>query len=166
METHSSILNLENPLDRGAWRAAVHGVTNSNTGIILKCLNTKVYLGIFKMFGELRRKSIYILKYHANFMHKNIFCVFQFLQIHELETEYVRPNCLQLSHAQAPVCVEVTERLHFHFDALEKEMATHSSVLAWRIPGTGELSVYGVAQSQTQLKRLSSSKITGRSSMS
>ena len=26
----------------------------------------------------------------------------------------------------------------FHFPALEKEMATHSSVLAWRIPGTGE----------------------------
>ena len=32
----------------------------------------------------------------------------------------------------------MTERLHFHFHALEKEMATHSSVLAWRIPGTGE----------------------------
>ena len=33
-----------------------------------------------------------------------------------------------------------TERLpfHFHFHALEKEMATHSSVRAWRIPGTGE----------------------------
>ena len=27
----------------------------------------------------------------------------------------------------------------FHFHALEKEMATHSSVLAWRIPGMGEL---------------------------
>ena len=27
----------------------------------------------------------------------------------------------------------------FHFHALEKEMATHSSVLAWRIPGAGEL---------------------------
>ena len=26
----------------------------------------------------------------------------------------------------------------FHFHALEKEMATHSSVLPWRIPGTGE----------------------------
>ena len=26
----------------------------------------------------------------------------------------------------------------FHFDALEKEMATPSSVLAWRIPGMGE----------------------------
>jgi len=39
--------------------------------------------------------------------------------------------------------------------ALEKEMTTHSSVLAWRIPGTGEpdglLSV-GVTQSRTQLK--------------
>ena len=31
-------------------------------------------------------------------------------------------------------------------------MATHSSVLAWRIPGTGEPGVvYGVAQSRTQL---------------
>ena len=42
--------------------------------------------------------------------------------------------------------------LTFHFHALEKEMATHSSVLAWRIPGTGEpwwAPVYGVAQSQT-----------------
>ena len=26
----------------------------------------------------------------------------------------------------------------FHFHALEKEMAAHSSVLAWRVPGTGE----------------------------
>ena len=26
----------------------------------------------------------------------------------------------------------------FHFHTLEKDMATHSSVLAWRIPGTGE----------------------------
>ena len=50
---------------------------------------------------------------------------------------------------------DTTERLHFHFSlscigegngnpltfhfhALEKEMATHSNVLAWRIPGTGE----------------------------
>ena len=46
----------------------------------------------------------------------------------------------------------------FHFHTLEKEMATHSSVLAWRIPGTGEPGgVYGVAQSQTRMKRFSSS---------
>ena len=48
----------------------------------------------------------------------------------------------------------------FHFHALEKEMATHSSVLAWRISGMGEpggLPSVGVAQSWTQPKRLSSS---------
>ena len=31
-----------------------------------------------------------------------------------------------------------TSLYFFHFHALEKEMATHSSVLAWRIPGMGE----------------------------
>ena len=54
---------------------------------------------------------------------------------------------------------DTTERLHFHFYALEKEMATHSSVLAWRIPGTGGAwwaAVSGVAQNWTELKRLSS----------
>ena len=34
--------------------------------------------------------------------------------------------------------LDTTERLHFHFYTLEKEIATHSSVLAWRIPGMGE----------------------------
>ena len=31
MATHSSILALENPMDRGAWRATVHRVTKSRT---------------------------------------------------------------------------------------------------------------------------------------
>ena len=56
---------LENPMDRGAWWAAVHGVARSQTWLI-------------------------------DFIYT------------------------------------------FHFHALEKEMATHSSFLAWRIPGTGE----------------------------
>ena len=56
---------LENPMDRGAWKAAVHGVAEGRT-----------------------RLSDFTFT--------------------------------------------------FHFHALEKEMATHSSVLAWRIPGTGE----------------------------
>ena len=50
----------------------------------------------------------------------------------------------------------------FHFHALEKEMATHSSVLAWRIPGTGEpggLPSMG-SRSRTRLKQLSSSSIS------
>ena len=39
----------------------------------------------------------------------------------------------------------------FHIHALEKEIATHSSVLAWRITGMGAwwAAVYGVAQSWT-----------------
>ena len=47
----------------------------------------------------------------------------------------------------------------FHFHALGKEMAAHSRVLAWRVPGTGEPGGLPsvVAQSQTRLKRLSSS---------
>ena len=56
---------LENPMDGGAWLAAVHGVTKSRT-----------------------RLSDFIFT--------------------------------------------------FHFRSLEREMATHSTVLAWRIPGTGE----------------------------
>ena len=42
----------------------------------------------------------------------------------------------------------------FLFYALEKDMATHPSVLAWRIPGPGAwwAAVYGVAQSRTRLK--------------
>ena len=45
-------------------------------------------------------------------------------------------------------------RLTFHFHALEKEMATHSSVLAWIIPGTGELGglLSMGSQSRTGLK--------------
>ena len=56
---------LENPMDRGAWKAAVHGVAEGRTGLS-----------------------------HFTFT--------------------------------------------FHFPALEKEMAAHSRVLAWRSPGTGE----------------------------
>ena len=79
MAPHSST-RLENPMDGGAWWAAVHGVAEGQTRL-------------------------------SNF-------TFTFTS---------------------------------HFPPLKKEMATHSSVLAWRIPGTGE-PIYGVAQSQTRLK--------------
>ena len=51
-------------------------------------------------------------------------------------------------------------------DPPEKSMTTHSSILAWRIPGTRGAwgaAVYGVTQSRTRLKRLSSSSSTIRS---
>ena len=81
MAPHSSTLAWKNPMDGGAWWAAVHGVTEGQT-----------------------RLSDFTFT--------------------------------------------------FHFHALEKEMATHSSVLAWRIPGTeepGGLPSMGL-QSRTRLK--------------
>ena len=54
-----------------------------------------------------------------------------------------------------------TQAIYLHWDwgvlGLEKEMATHSSVLAWRIPGTGEPGGLLSMGSRTWLKRLSSS---------
>ena len=52
----------------------------------------------------------------------------------------------------------------FHFHALEREMAAHSSVLAWRIPGTGEPGGLpsGGSQSRTRPKRLGSSRSVKR----
>ena len=41
-------------------------------------------------------------------------------------------------------------------DPLEKEMVTHSSILAWRIPRTEKATVHGVAKSWTQLSEFTS----------
>ena len=82
------------------------------------------------------------------------------------------PDCRQILYwlsyqGSCSICREVSQaRLSnftftFHFPALEKEMTTHSSVLAWRIPGMrepGGLPSMG-SQSRTRLKRLSSSSI-------
>ena len=56
----------------------------------------------------------------------------------------------------------------FHFHALEKEMATHSSVLSWRIPGTGEpggllsMGSHRVGHDWSDLAAASMSKVRGR----
>ena len=49
------------------------------------------------------------------------------------------PGGLQSMGSQRVMLSDFTFTFHFH--ALEKEMATQSSVLAWRIPGTGKLGV-------------------------
>ena len=66
-----------------------------------------------------------------------------FIQFHKLG--YVLYSCLDGGARWAAVHGVAKSRTRlsnftftFHFHALEKEMATHSSVLAWRIPGTGE----------------------------
>ena len=60
-------------------------------------------------------------------------------------------GCIPWGHEE----LDRTEQLHFHFSlsCMEKGVATHSSMLAWRILGTGAwwAAVYGVAQSRTRL---------------
>ena len=58
------------------------------------------------------------------YRHNTFYCTLHFL------------NCLLTLHRHFFINWMFT--FTFHFPALEKEMATHSSVLAWRIPGTGE----------------------------
>ena len=52
----------------------------------------------------------------------------------------------------------------FHFHALEKEMAAHSSLLVWRFRDGGAWwdAIFGVTQSRIQLKQLSSSSSSSR----
>ena len=52
------------------------------------------------------------------------------------DAQAVGPGGVALLAARPPRLQDFTFTFHFH--ALEKERVTHSSVLAWRIPGTGE----------------------------
>jgi len=61
------------------------------------------------------------------------------LQYSCLENPMDRRTCWAAVHEIPKSWTQLSDfTFTFHFHALEKEMATHSSVLAWRIPGTGE----------------------------
>ena len=61
------------------------------------------------------------------------------LQYSRLENPMDQGACWATVHQVAKRRTRLSDfTLTFHFHALEKEIATHSSILAWRIPGTGE----------------------------
>ena len=76
------------------------------------------------------------------------------------ETDYNYPrvhgHSLDYGFLEERVCL-ISKTLHPDYIIYPSICWTHSSVLAWRIPGTGEPAVCGVAESQTWLKRFSSS---------
>ena len=140
MVTHSSILASRIPMDRGSWWAAVHGVSKSLTRQVTEHARRKIIEPIYAVFGEGDGTP---------------------LQYSCLENPMDGGAWWAAVHGVVKSRTRLSDfPFTFHFHALEKEMATHSSVLAWRIPmdrGSWWAAVYGVAQSWTQLRRLSSS---------
>ena len=139
-------------MDREAWRAAVHGVAKSQTQ-----LSDCTELNRTDIKGEIYSNLILVGGEGTG----------DPLQYSCLENPMGRGAWWAAVHGVAKSQTRLsnfTFTLPFH--ALEKEMATHSSVLAWRIPGTGAswAAVYRVAQSRTRLKRLSSSSSSSNTS--
>ena len=100
---------LENPRDGGAWWAAVYGVAQSRTGL-----------------KRLSSSSSSIVSGTP-------------LQYSCLENPMDGGALKAAIHGVAEGQTRLRNFIFtFHFCVLEKEMATHSSNLAWRIPGTGE----------------------------
>ena len=93
---------LENPMDRGAWCAAVHRVAKSRTRLSDWTATT---LNKLSMIGSTGR---------------------------DFKSTLITGLCIVLTTGHNYFLYYPVVRV------LEKQMATHSSVLAWRIPGTGE----------------------------
>ena len=102
---------LESPMDGGAWWAAVQGVAKRHDRA------TSFYFSL-SCTGEGNGNP---------------------LQYSCLENHIDGGAWWAAVHGIAKSWTQLSDFIFtFHFHALEKEMATHSSVLAWRIPGMGE----------------------------
>ena len=149
--------------DGKIWHAEVHGVTKSQTQLsdwtktnveqeFLNCLIS------FKKLLTLFQSSCITLEYRQKYQFQLLLqpfwslmlsiCFFHFnlcsgngtpLQYSCLENPMDGGAWWAAVHGVATSLTRLRDfTFTFHFHALEKEMATHSSVLAWRIPGTGE----------------------------
>ena len=120
---------LENPTDRGAWWAAVHGVAGSRTGL-----------------------SDFTFTFHFHALEKEMATHSSALA---WKIPWTEGNCRLLSMGSQSRTGLSDFLFTFYFHALEKGMVTHSSVLVWRIPvmrEPGGLPFCEVAQNRTQLK--------------
>ena len=158
---------LENPMDGGAWWAAVHGVAKSQTRLkwLSSSSSSSITLHQLEWLSPKNpqtinaREDVERRTPHTESVQFSRSVMSNSLRPHELQ--HTRPPCgegngipLQYSCLENPMdggawwaaVHEVSKSrtqlsdftFTFHFHALEKEMATYSSVLAWRIPGMGE----------------------------
>ena len=72
MATHSSYSCLENPMDKGAWQAVVHKVTQSRTG--LKWLSTHIHHSVI-VYGALFQRGLYDFPSEVTPLDWGKFCV-------------------------------------------------------------------------------------------
>ena len=98
-------------MHREAWRAAIHGAAKSRTQ-----LSDWTEVNWTELKGDGTPLQYSCLE---NPMDGGAWCA----AVHGVARSWTRLSDFTFA---------------FHFHALEKEMATHPSVLAWRIPGTGE----------------------------
>ena len=133
--------------DREAWNAAVHGVAKSQTRLrdwtttTKKCTELLILkLGVIKK--DIKRDGIHLGDLLVEGLWSDLIITIFWIWFHLLDlalTWWAAVHGVAKSWTQLS-----TFTFSFHFHALEEEMAAHSSVLAWRIPGTagpGGLSV-------------------------
>ena len=118
--------------DREAWHAAVHGVENVKE-VTWPCPTLCDPMD-YTVHGILQARIVewvVFLFYRGSSQPRDrtqVSCIAGGFFTNQVTREAQSKSRTRLS--------DVT--LTFHFHALKKEMATHSSVLAWRIPGMGE----------------------------
>ena len=122
---------LEKSQGQEAWQAIIHGVAKESA-TTWQLNNNKIVTCSFQFFLNY---LIYLTNTNQMFREGN--------------GNPLQPSCLENAmeggalwaavHGVAKSQTRLSNfTFTFHFHALEKEMATHSSALAWRIPGTGE----------------------------
>ena len=92
---------------------------------------------------------IYVCIYNMYYIYVCIYNIYVYIHFGEGNGTPLQYSCLEnpmgrgawwtAAHGVAKSQTRLSDfTFNFHFHALEKAIATHSSVLAWRIPGTGE----------------------------
>ena len=159
MVTHSSVLSWRIPRDWGAWWAAVYGVAQSRTQLKWLSSSSSVYMSV-SVCQSVPAFFCYLVSIHyfpGGSEGKKSACSTgdlgsipgsgrspgegngNPLQHTCLENSMDRGSWQATVHGVSKSGTWLSNfTFTFHFHALEQEMATHSSVLAWRIPGTGE----------------------------
>ena len=134
---------LYDPIDSSPPGSPVPGIPGKNTGVgchfLLQCMKVKSESEVvqsYPSFSDPMDCSLPGSSIHGIFQTR----VLEWGAIaFSLDSPMDRGSWWAAVHGVAKSQTQLSDfTFTFHFHALEKEMATHSSVLAWRIPGTGE----------------------------